>query len=45
MRDVYLYIQIPCHLARQGPDGFSKTEMNSPPPKTKLTDLDASKIA
>lgn len=45
MQDVYLYIQIPCHLARQGPDGFSKTEMNSPPPKTIIEVTNANKVA
>lgn len=36
MQDVSLYIQRPSHLARQGPVDFFKTEMNSPPPKSKL---------
>jgi hypothetical protein len=45
MQDVHLYIQMPCHLARQGPDGFSKTDKDSPPPKTTIVATNANKIA
>jgi len=45
MQDVHLYIQMPSHLARQGPVAFFKTDMNFPPPQTQITATDACKIA
>ena len=45
MQDVHLYIQMPSHLAWQGPVVFFKTDMNSPPPKTNIVATDASKVA